>query len=171
MALFIPNVPASAGVSLPAECRLTSSAVCEWYQGVLRRAGAVVTRTADDELAFDVASDSPWGADADRAMRSVAGGEIWVDSSPTGFRVHARIRPVWWAVALPLGAALIAGGSLSMREGLLKYLLAFGGLPLIFYVWGNIWVAWATLLSRTNRAIEQSYMDLPPPAPEGRAAV
>jgi hypothetical protein len=171
MALFIPNVPASSELSLPPEWGLTSSAICEWYEGMLRRAGAVVTRTADDELEFDAAGDSPWGADADRAMRSVAGGEIWVDPAPTGFSVHARIRPVWWAVALPLGVVLIGGGSLSMQDGLLKYLLAFGGLPLVLWVWGNIWVAWAMLLNRTNRAIEQSYIDRPPSAPQSGAAV
>ncbi len=138
---------------------------------MLRRAGAVVTRTAEDELEFDVAGDSPWGADAEKAMMSVTGGEIWVDSSPTGFRVHARVRPVWWAVALPLAQVLIAGGSLSMREGLIRYLLAFGGLPLILYIWGNMWVAWAMLLKRTNRDIAQSYSDRPPPSTPGRAAV
>jgi len=171
MALFIPNVPASSEVRLPAGPRPASSAVCDWYQGMLTRAGAVVTRTAEDELEFDVAGDSPWGADADRAMRSVTGGEIWVDSSPTGFRVHARIHPAWWAVAVPLGLALIAGASLSMREGLLKYLMSFGGLPFILYIWGNIWVAWVVLLNRTNRAIVKSYTGLPPSDTRSWAAV
>jgi len=171
MALLIPNVPASSSATLSPECRPPSSAVCAWYETVLRHAGATVTRTAEDELEFEVAGDSSWETDSEMAMRSVAGGEIWVEAAPGGFTVHARIRPVAWAVALPVGWLLLGGGSFAVQDGVLRYLLAFGGLPLVLYVWGNIWLAWAMFLKRTNSAIAESYTNRPPPAIPGGAAV
>ena len=172
MALLIPNVPVSSSASGPVVGGPTPAAVCNWYRRELERSGVVVTPTADDELEFEVASDGgPWGSDAERVVWFITGGELWVDHSPAGFTVHVNLRPVPWAVLLPLVWLLLASGGFAFQEGLLHPLLTFGGLPLVLYVWGNIWLSWAMFLNRTNRAVVRSYSDRPSPATQGGAAV